>query len=113
MRRLFRFFITGPGALLTVIFIGLGICWLIKNGQDRQAEEAKKHQVERALGRVNPSDEVDPAAAQKEKHLAARRVTPRSQPELLPPRVQSTPAQVAQPHARALPQLVSFYAQLT
>ena len=103
MRRLLRFFIIGPGALLTVIFIGLGICWLIKNGQDRQAEEAKKHQVERALGRVNPSDEVDQSTAQKEKILADRRLIPGSKTEPLAPRVQSTPPPVAQLQARPRP----------
>jgi len=113
VRRLFKFFITGPGALLTVILIGLGICWLIKNGQDRQAQEARKHQVERPLGRVKPSDEVDPAAAQKEKILADRRLIPGGKTEPLAPQVQSTPPPVAQLQARALPQLVSFYAQVT
>jgi len=111
MRRLLRFFITGPGALLTVILIGLGICWLIKNGQDRQAAEAKKHQIERPLGSVNPSDQVDQATAQKEKILADRRLIPGNRTEPLA-QPQVAPSQSPQPQAHALPQLVSFYAQV-
>ena len=111
MRRLLRFFITGPGALLTVILIGLGICWLIKNGQDRQAAEARKHQIERPLGSVNPSDQVDQATAQKEKILADRRLIPGNRTEpFAQPHV--APPQSPQPQAHALPQLVSFYAQV-
>jgi len=111
MRRLLRFFITGPGALLTVILIGLGICWLIKNGQDRQAAEAKKHQIERPLGSVNPSDQVDQATAQKEKILVDRRLIPgnRTEPLTQPHAALSS---APQPQAHALPQLVSFYAQV-
>jgi hypothetical protein len=111
MRRLLRFFVTGPGAILTVILIGLGICWLIKNGQDRQAAEARKHQVERPLGKVNPSDEVDQSTAQKERLLADRRLVPGSKTEA----AQGEPARppVVQPQARELPKLVSFYAQVT
>jgi hypothetical protein len=112
VRRVLRFFLIGPGALLTVILIGLSICWLIKSGQDRQTEEAKKHQVQRALGNVNPSDEVDPAAAQKEKILADRRLIPGSKTAPLAPPAQSAPPPTAPAQARALPQLVSFYAQV-
>ena len=111
MRRLLRFFLIGPGALLTVILFGLSICWLIKSGQDRQAEEAKKHQVQRALGNVNPSDEVDPAAAQKEKILADRRLIPGSKSAPLAPPAQTAPPPTVPTQARALPQLVSFYAR--
>jgi hypothetical protein len=112
MRRLLRFFVTGPGALLTVILLGLSICWMIKSAQDRQAEEAKKHQVQRHLGSVNPSDEVDPAAAQKEKILADRRLIPGSKSDPLAPPAQRAPAPTAPPQVHALPQLVSFYAQV-
>ena len=111
MRRLLRFFITGPGALLTVILVGLGICWLIKNGQDHQAAEARKHQIERPLGSVNPSDQVDQATVQKEKILADRRLIPGNRTEpFAQPHV--APPQSPQPQAHALPQLVSFYAQV-
>jgi hypothetical protein len=85
MRRLLRFFFTGPGALLTVILIGLGICWLIKSGRDRQEAEARKHQIERPLGSVKPTDEVDEATAQKERILADRRLIPGTKTESLPP----------------------------
>jgi hypothetical protein len=112
MRRLLRFFVTGPGTLLTVILLGLSICWMIKSAQDRQAEEAKKHQVQRPLGSVNPTDQVDPAAAQKEKILADRRLIPGSKSDPLAPPAQHPPATSAPPQVRALPQLVSFYAQV-
>jgi type IV secretory pathway VirB10-like protein len=112
VKRVLRFFLIGPGALLTVILIGLSICWLIKSGQDRQAEEAKKHQVQRALGNVNPADEVDPAAAQKEKILADRRLIPGSKSAPLAPPAQAAPPPTVPTPARALPQLVSFYAQV-
>ena len=112
MRRLLRFFVIGPGVLLTVILLGLSICWMIKSAQDRQAEEAKKHQVQRPLGSVNPTDQVDPAAAQKEKILADRRLIPGSKSDPLAPPAQHAPAPTAPPQVRALPQLVSFYAQV-
>ena len=76
MRRLLRFFLVGPGAILTVIFIGLGVCWLINAGQDRQAEEARKRQVQRELGNINPSDDVDKSQAAKEVTLSNRRLNP-------------------------------------
>src|SRR5215469_2334856 len=111
MRRLLRFFLTGPGALLTVILIGLSICWLIKSGRDRQEAEARKHQIERPLGSVKPTDEVDQATAQKEKILADRRLIPGSKAEPLGPQVLARPP-APQPQRHALPQLVSFYAQV-
>jgi Bacterial conjugation TrbI-like protein len=109
MRRLLRFFFTGPGALLTVILIGLSICWLIKSGRDRQEAEARKHQIERPLGSVKPTDEVDQATAQKEKILADRRLIPGSKAEPLGPQVLARPPAPQRP---GLPQLVSFYAQV-
>src|SRR5215469_17901524 len=111
MRRLLRFFLTDHGALLTVILIGLSICWLIKSGRDRQEAEARKHQIERQLGTVNPSDEVDQATAQKERLLADRCLIPGNKTEQeTQPRV--APSPVAQPQRAALPRLVSFYAQV-
>jgi Bacterial conjugation TrbI-like protein len=109
MRRLLRFFFTGPGALLTVILVGLSICWLIKSGRDRQEAEARKHQIERPLGSVKPTDEVDQATAQKEKILADRRLIPGSKAEPLGPQVLARPPAPQRP---GLPQLVSFYAQV-
>jgi hypothetical protein len=111
MRRLLRFFFAGPGAILTVILIGLGICWLIKSGRDRQEAEARKHQIERPLGSVKPIDEVDQATAQKENILADRRLIPGTKTESLSPQTPARPA-AAQAQAHALPQLVSFYAQV-
>jgi type F conjugative transfer system protein TrbI len=112
MRRLLRFFFVGPGAILTVIFIGLGVCWIIKSGQDRQAEEARKHQVQRELGNIKPSEEVDKSQASKEVMLANRRLNPvpGSQPTPTPPPVIGQQPVV---RAQALPTLVSFYAQVT
>src|SRR5262249_9461553 len=110
MRRLLRFFLVGPGAILTVIFIGLGVCWLIKSGQDKQKAEAKKHQVQRELGKIKPSDDVDKSEASKEVTLSTRRLSPvpGTQPTL-------TPAPAIEQHAvarpQALPSLVSFYSQ--
>jgi len=111
MRRLLRFFFTGPGALLTVILIGLSVCWLIKSERDRQEAEARKHQIERPLGSVKPTDEVDQATAQKEKILADRRLIPGGKAEPLGPQALARPP-APQPQRPALPQLVSFYAQV-
>ena len=113
LRSSLRFFVTGPGAILVVIAIGLGICWIIKNGQDRQAAEAKKHQVERALGKVNPSDEVDQSAAQKEKILSDRRLIPGNKTEPQAPQPQPVIPATPPAQARGLPVLVSFYSQVT
>lgn len=111
MRRLLRFFLVGPGAILTVIFIGLGVCWLIKAGQDRQAEEARKRQVQRELGNINPSDDVDKSQAAKEVTLSNRRLNPvpGSQPTPTPAPIIGVQLPV---RAQALPSLVSFYTQV-
>jgi len=74
MRRFVRFFLTGPGAILVVVLFILGVGWIIKRGQDKERAEALKRQVQRELGHVKPSDNVDKATAQKEVILSNNRL---------------------------------------
>jgi hypothetical protein len=112
LRSSLRYMYRGPGAILVVILLGLGICWIIKSGQDKERAAAEARQKQRELGQVNPQDSIDASQAAKERLLSDRKLHPgnRSGPEATPtplaPAVQTTQQQ------RALPQLVSFYAQV-
>ena len=110
MRRFVRFFLTGPGAILVVVLFILGVGWIIKSGQDKERAEALKRQVQRELGHVKPSDNIDKATAQKEVILSNNRLeTPQAgeqAPQASPPQVVRTQEPVRQP---ALSPLVSFY----
>jgi Bacterial conjugation TrbI-like protein len=110
MRRFVRFFGTGPGAILVVVVLILGVAWIIKRGQDKERAEALKRQVQRPLGQVRPGEQVDKATAPKEVILSDRRLQPP------PPGEQPQPAQQAPPvrapqrlPQQALSPLVSFY----
>jgi len=69
---LIRFFISGPGAILVVIGLILWVCWVIKQGQDKERAEAVKRQVRRELGQVNPKEQVDNSTAPKDVLLSDR-----------------------------------------
>jgi Bacterial conjugation TrbI-like protein len=110
VRRVIRFFLFGPGAILVVIGIIIGVAGIIHEGQEKQRLEVEKHQVQRPLGQVKPSDAVDKSTAPKEVVLSDRRLNPPAKPEQ-PTQTQTVslpPRQLAQP----LPSLVSFYAQV-
>jgi len=111
VRPLVRFFISGPGAILVVIGLILWVCWVIKQGEDKERAEAEKRQVQRALGQVNPKDQVDKATAPKDVLLSDHRLNA-PQPNLpaRSPAVNQSP-QFAQQRAVLAP-LVSFYAQV-
>lgn len=110
MRRFVRFFLTGPGAILVVVLFILGVGWIIKRGQDKERAEALKRQVQRELGHVKPSDNIDKATAQKEVILSNNRLeTPpagEQAQQAPPPQVVHTQELAHQP---ALSPLVSFY----
>jgi hypothetical protein len=110
MRRFVRFFLTGPGAILVVVLFILGVGWIIKSGQDKERAEALKRQVQRELGHVKPSDNIDKETAQKEVILSNNRLeTPPAgeQPQQgPPPHVVHTQELTHQP---VLSPLVSFY----
>jgi hypothetical protein len=110
MRRFVRFFLTGPGAILVVVLFILGVGWIIKSGQDKERAEALKRQVQRELGHVKPSDNIDKATAQKEVILSNKRLeTPpagEQAQQAPPPQVVHTQEPAHQP---ALSPLVSFY----
>jgi hypothetical protein len=76
VRKFIRFFITGPGVVLVVVGIAITVAWIIKQGQDKQRAEAEKHQVQRPLGQVKPSENVDGSQASKESVLSNRRLSP-------------------------------------
>ena len=110
MRRFVRFFLTGPGAILVVVLFILGVGWIIKSGQDKERAEALKRQVQRELGHVKPSDNIDKATAQKEVILSNNRLQP---PPAGEQAQQAPPPQVVHlqepAHQPALSPLVSFY----
>jgi hypothetical protein len=109
MRRFVRFFVTGPGAILVVVAFILGVGWIIKRGQDKQRDEADKRQIQRELGQVKPSDQVDKGTAPKEVLLSDKRLhppLPGEQPAEQAPQV--VRAQEP-PRRQALSPLVSFY----
>ena len=107
MRRFVRFFVTGPGAILIVVAFILGIVWIVKRGQDKERAEAAKRQVQRQLGQVKPSDQVDKATAPKEVLLYDNRLqSPPAGDQPQPPQVVKTPAIERQ---QPLASLVSFY----
>jgi hypothetical protein len=110
MRRFVRFFVSGPGAALVVVLLILGVGWIIKRGQDKERALAAKRQVQRQLGQVKPSDQVDKATAQKEVILSNNRLQP---PPAGEPSQQAPAPQVVHvqgpAHQQALSPLVSFY----
>jgi hypothetical protein len=112
MIRFLRFFYRGPGAILVVLAIALGVAAIIKNGQDKQRAELEKRQAQRELGKVNPQTEIDKSQASKEVILSDRRLNPgnrTAQPELSPAYITQAPSAVPR---SALQQLVSFYTQV-
>jgi hypothetical protein len=110
--KLVRFFMFGPGAILTVIGIIVGVAGIIHQGQERQKLEAEKRQVQRPLGQVKPNDSVDKSTAPKEVILSNKRLVPGSTYEQpAPAQAQPIPIPNA-PSQGPLPQLVSFYAQV-
>src|SRR6266446_5860695 len=76
MIRFLRFFTTGQGVILIIVGLIIFIGGIIKHGQDKQRKEAEKRQVQRDLGKVKPSDDVDASVAAKESILSNRKLNP-------------------------------------
>jgi Bacterial conjugation TrbI-like protein len=111
--KLLRFFFTGPGAVVVVVAAILGVGEIIREGQERQKAEAQKRQVQRPLGQVKPSETVDKSTAPKELILSNKRIVPAiTSDQPAPAQTQVVPLPNA-PSQRPLPQLVSFYAQVS
>jgi hypothetical protein len=112
MVKLLRFFLIGPGAVVLVVAVILGVGEIIHEGQERQKTEAEKRQVQRPLGQVKPSETLDKSTAPKEVVLSTKQIVPAESSERpTPPQTQAVPvANVSS--QRPLPQLVSFYAQV-
>jgi hypothetical protein len=107
VRRFVRFFVTGPGAILIVVAFILGVGCIVKRGQDKERAEAAKRQVQRQLGQVKPSGQVDKATAPKEVLLYDNRLqSPPAGNQPQAPQVVETPAIERQ---QSLASLVSFY----
>jgi hypothetical protein len=110
--KLLRFFFRGPGAVLVVVALILGVGEIIREGQKRQKAEAEKRQVQRPLGQVKPSETVDKSTAPKVVVLSNKRIVPgTTSGQPAPAQTQTVPMPNA-PSQRPLPQLVSFYAQV-
>jgi Bacterial conjugation TrbI-like protein len=109
-----KFFVSGPGAILSVIAFGLSVCWIVNTGREKQEAEQRKHQIERPLGKINPSDDIDQTKAQKETLLSDKSVVPAKKGEQTQPASNSVSFTQAKQsgNATALPQLVSFYTQV-
>ena len=111
--KLLRFFFTGPGAVVVVVGVILGVGEIIREGQERRKAEAEKRQVQRPLGQVKPSETVDKSTAPKELILSNKRIVPAiTSDQPAPAQTQVVPLPNA-PSQRPLPQLVSFYAQVS
>jgi type F conjugative transfer system protein TrbI len=111
--KLLRFFFTGPGAVLVVVALILGVSEIIREGQERQKAEAEKRQIHRPLGKLQPSETVDKSTAPKDVILSDKRIVPATTTdEPAPGQTQAVPLPNA-PGRGPLPQLVSFYAQVT
>jgi hypothetical protein len=95
---------------LVVVGIIIAVAGIIREGQEKQRLEAEKHQVQRPLGQVKPSDAVDKSTAPKEVVLADRKLNPPTKPEQV---TQTTTFVPPRQLAQALPSLVSFYAQVS
>jgi len=110
--KLIRFFFTGPGAVVVVVAVILGVGEIIREGQERQKAEAEKRQVQRPLGQVKPSETLDKSTAPKELILSNKRIAPAiTSDQPAPAQTQVVPLPNA-PSQRPLPQLISFYAQV-
>jgi hypothetical protein len=90
----------------------VGIAYLIKEGQDKQRAEAEKHQVHRPLGQVKPSETIDNSTAPKEVVLSNQRLNPAVESGKDIRAIQQPTPAFASTQRAALPQLVSFYAQV-
>ena len=97
MVKLLRFFLTGPGAVVLVVAVILGVGEIIHEGQERQKTEAEKRQVQRPLGQVKPSETLDKSTAPKEVVLSNKQIVPAKSSEQPAP----TPTQTL-PVANAL-----------
>lgn len=111
MIRLVRFFLRGPGLVLVVVLIIIAIGWFMNRGADKRRALEDKRQAQRALGQINPSDNVDKSKAPKEVILSDRKLQPGAAIGPESPAAQQPVSLAAQPQVPALPQLVSFYAQ--
>jgi hypothetical protein len=109
--RLLRFFYRGPGVLLVIVGAVLLVCYAIQQGQEHEKAEAAKHQVQRELGNVNPSANVDKSMASKEVLLADRRLNGIAGSQPAQPEPANVPVSVPRQRA-ALQTLTLFYAQV-
>ena len=86
MKKAIEFFYKGPGALIliTAVVIGLGI-WM-RQKQDKKVAEEAKHETHRDLGTLNPKTAIDPNAVPQEEKLDKREIAPayRSEPAPTP-----------------------------
>jgi hypothetical protein len=111
MIRFIRFFYRGPGVVLVIVGGVIVVGWFIKQGQDKKQAEAEKHQVQRPLGQVKPAEQVDASQASKESVLSSKRLNPGFNTEPETTQIPNVPVSIPG-RATALPQLVSFYAQV-
>ena len=111
MIRFLRFFYRGPGAVLTIVLVAIAVAWLITRAQDKRRALEDKRQIQRPLGQIKPSDQIDKSQAPKEVILSDRKLQPGATTGREASAPQRVPAALASQSA-ALPTLVSFYAQV-
>ena len=108
MKKAIEFFYKGPGAIILIaaVVIGLGI-WMRQKQERKEAAEAKQ-ETKRELGTINPKTATAPAAVPQEVKLDKRELAPAYRSDPVP-----TPqAPIVNNASAPLPTLVSFYAQV-
>lgn len=111
MIRLIRFFYKGPGVVLVIALAAISVAWIITRAQDKKRALEDKRQIQRELGQLKPSDEIDKSRAPKEVILSDRKLQPGATASRESPATEPVSLPV-QPRAAPLPSLVSFYAQV-
>src|ERR1700722_18470111 len=107
MKRALEFFYKGPGLVIVIIGLIVGIGGWMRHKQDAKAKAVEQKEAKHDMGTLAPQTAVEPAAPPKEVRLDKRELQPAFRSETAPPQPQQSPIQNSVPVA--LPTLVAFY----